>query len=183
MKKVFKSISTFVLLFAMCFAFVACGSEGRGNNKTVGESVELSSAMLGEIQFDNSDTVRIEQNERDVKISGKIDAMSKSQKNAFGVDDATHVVALKLTFDKERTIASFKIQGDIIKVYSDEKNVDNYVGSISDLLDNESGEDSYCNLILSANTKEYKLITEYSDGHESVLNLKIEATLASSSAE
>ena len=93
------------------------------------------------------------------------------------------MIVVKFEFDKERTIDSFTIRGDVTKVYSTNKNDENYVGSLSSLLDNKDGEDAYCNLILSANTKEYTLISKYSDDTTSEIKLKINATLVTAVAE
>ena len=57
------------------------------------------------------------------------------------------------------------------------------MGSLTDLLDNESGEDAYCNLVLSANTKNYSITAKYSDGHEVQITLEITATLATAQVE
>ena len=54
---------------------------------------------------------------------------------------------------------------------------------ITELLDNESGEDAFCYLVLSANTKEYEFTAKYTDGVESVFKMKIEATLSSAKSE
>jgi hypothetical protein len=70
-----------------------------------------------------------------------------------------------------------------VKVFATDKNVEGYVGSISELLDNDPGEDAFCYLVLSANTKEYDISSRYTDGTESVISLKIEATLSSANAE
>ena len=102
---------------------------------------------------------------------------------AFGIDGVTHMVVLKFLFDDERTIDYFKIQGETTKVYSTNKNDENYVGSISGLLDNESGEDAFCYLILSANTKEYNLTARYTDGVEFVSKITIDATLVAAKDE
>lgn len=181
MKKLLKIMPIFILMIAIFANLVACGENK--NDEKIAESVELSTALLGEIEFENSEMTKLEQEDSTVTVSGTIDAMSKSQKNAFGSDDTTHVVALKFTFDKERTISSFTIKGDKTKVYSDEKTEDNYAGKISDLLDNDKGQDAFCYLVLSANTKEYQLISKYSDGTESTITLKIDATLATAKAD
>ena len=147
------------------------------------EKVELSKVTLGEVEFENADTVTLKQDCDDVTVSGKIDAMSESQKNAYGVEGVTHVVGVKFTFDKERTLSKFEIKGNITKVFSDDSTDENYVGSLTSLLDNESGEDAYTYLVLSANTKNYTLKAVYTDDTESVITVKIDATLATASAE
>ena len=53
----------------------------------------------------------------------------------------------------------------------------------SSCLDNEEGEDAFCYLILSANTKEYTLTAKYSDSTESTILLKINARLVTAVAE
>ena len=186
MKKIFKY--TFVLLFSfmLTLSVVACGGGGTTNNNNeckVAEKVELTKATLSEVEFENAETVKLEQDCENVTISGKVEAMSDSQKSAYGVEDVTHAVAVKFTFDKERTLSSFEIKGNTTKVFSDDSTDENYVGALTDLLDNESGEDAYTKLILSANTKEYKLTAVYTDNSESVITLKIDATLASATAE
>ena len=109
--------------------------------------------------------------------------MSVAQVSSFGMDGVTHVVVIKFEFDNERTIDSFTIKGNVTKVYSTNKEDENYVGSLSSLLENEDGEDAYCNLILSANTKEYSLISKYSDDTVSEIKLLIDATLVTAKAE
>lgn len=182
MKKFFKILGACLAVLVICFSFSACENETKSSEKSA-EKVELTTAMIDDVEFENSESTTIKQNEKDVVIGGRIDAMSKSQKNKYGVDEVTHVVTIKVTFDRERTISSFEIKGDITKVYADEKDVPNYCGKLSDLLDNEPGEDAYCNLILSASTKKYTLTAKYSDGEESSISLKIDATLATAKAE
>ena len=109
--------------------------------------------------------------------------MSESQKSAYGVEEVTHVAVVKFVFDKEKTLSSFKIKGNTTKVFSDDNTEDNYVGSLTDLLDSETGEDAYTYLILSANTKDYTLTAKYNDDSESVIKVKITATLANATAE
>lgn len=186
MKKTLKMIFSFMLLFVSSVVFVACGTGTPTNDKNksmIPEKVELTSAMLDEIEFANAETVKIEQDKEIVTISGKIDAMSASQKNAYAVEDVTHVVALKINFDKERTLKTFKISGNVTKVYSVNSSEEGYVGPLTDLLDNDGGEDSYCNLILSAQTKTYTCKAVYTDETERVIVIKIDATLANASAE
>lgn len=176
----------FSRIFVVSFAFVCmlfCVACGRQNNCNLAEKVELTSAMLNEVQFENGEDVKLKMDCNTVTIQGKINVMSDSQKNVFGDEDVTHVVVLKFKFDTERTISKFEIKGNKTKVFSDDKNVDNYSGSITELLDSESGEDAYCNLILSANTNQYLLTATYSDGQVSKINVKIVATLATASAE
>ena len=170
------SVSFFTLVLVVC---TACG----GNSNAFPERVELSSALVSEIEFDNDESVSLEQNKNQIKISGTINAMSKSQKHAFGNDEVTHVVVLKLTFDKERTLSYFKISGKTTKVYSDDNTVPGYSGKITDLLDSEDGEDAYCNLVLSANTSSYDALIKYTDGQEVNLSIEIVATLATASAQ
>ena len=83
-----------------------------------------------------------------------------------------------------RTEAPFTLQWKYLtNNWNGNKNDENYVGPLSSLLDNEDGEDAYCNLILSANTKEYSLIAKYSDDTSSEIKLKIDATLVTAVAE
>lgn len=180
MKKFIIAITTLCLAVLVIFNFTACG--GKGNSNENAETIELAEATIGEISFENSEAAKLEQDGSLYTISGKIDAMSAAQKNAFGVDGVTHVVCVKFTFDKEKTISSFKVQGDVTKVYSDNDSDEFYSGSLSELLDNEGGEDAYCNLILSASTKEYKLVSTYTDKSSSTITLKINATLATAKA-
>ncbi len=182
MKKYLKTIFAFMMLFVVFVSLVACGNT-KGTEGGLAEKVELATATLSEVEFENAQTVKVKTEENTVTVSGTIDAMSLSQKNAFGSDDVSHVVVLKYTFDQERTLSSFEIKGKLTKVYSDNSSDQNYVGSLNDLLDNESGEDSYANLILSANTESYLLTAKYSDGTISKIQVKIVATLATATSE
>ncbi len=185
MKKITKSIVSFAFILLIAFSFVACGNKNKSDDKNcdISEKVTLEKVVLGEVEFENAETVKLEQNCDEVKVTGTINAMSDSQKSAYGVEDITHVVALKFKFDDKRTLKTFEIKGNTTKVYSTDNTLENYVGSLTDLLDNESDEDAFCKLILSANTKEYKLKSTYTDGTTSVIELDIEATLATASAE
>lgn len=174
------SMLIFAFVFALCMC--ACGVTAGGECKSA-EAVKLETVMLSEVEFKNSDTVTLSQECDDVEIDGTIDAMTAAQKTVYGVAEVTHVVALNITFDKERTISYFEIKGSTTKVFSTNSEDANYVGSITDLLDSESGEDAYANLILSANTKEYTLTVKYSDGHQSEISIKINATLATAEVE
>ncbi len=178
MNNILKSIFIVMLGF-VSLVCISCGKNVIESN----EKITLAKTVLGEVEFENNDKVKIDKNEDVWVISGEIEAMSPAQKSAFGVDEVTHMVVLKFLFDDERTIDYFKIQGETIKVYSTDKNDENYVGSISSLLDNESGEDAFCYLILSANTKEYNLTARYTDGVEFVSKIKIDATLVSAKDE
>ena len=178
MKKYMKVIICFSFII-LSLIFVSCGQ--KKNN--VAEKVTLDKTMLGEVEFANSEKVKIKQDDESVVVSGEIESMSAAQKSEFGVNDVTHVIVLKFMFDKERTIDSFKIEGNVTKVYSTNDKDANYVGSISDLLDSDTSEDAYCNLILSANTKSYTLTSKYSDGTVSTIVLKIEANLVTAKAE
>lgn len=182
MKKTIKIASVFIFAFIVAVCVCACGMQA-GNNCKTAESLKLETVTLSEVEFKNSDTVTLSQECDSVEISGTIDAMSAAQQSVYGVAEVTHVVSLNITFDKERTISYFEIKGSTTKVFSTNSEDENYVGSITDLLDSESGEDAYANLILSANTKEYTLTAKYSDGHESVVTIKINATLATAEAE
>ena len=178
MGKVMKSI--FVLCLGLIsFVCVACEKK----TQKPAEEITLAKTILGEVEFKNSDKVKLEQNNDEWIVSGEIETMSPAQKSSFGVDDVSHVVVLKFEFDNERTIDYFKIKGETIKVYSTDKSDENYVGTISELLDNEKGEDAFCYLVLSANTKEYELTSRYTDGTESVVSIKIEASLSSAKSE
>ena len=187
MQKFIKNAFMFMLVVLMGVAVVACGKKddksGDGDKCSVAEEVELGSVVFGEVEFANADTVKIKQDCDEVEITGTIEKMSDSQKNVYGVEDVTHVAVVKVVFDKERTLESFELKGGLIKVFGSDDTVENYAGTLSSLLDNESGEDAYTNLILSAHTKEYKLTAKYSDGTESVIELEIKATLASANAE
>ena len=176
--KIIVSIMSLFLMFVV-LTFVACKTP----KIVFAESVTLDDVVLSEVEFENSEKVKIEKSDDGYKIMGEIESMSVAQVNAFGLDDVTHVVILKFEFDKERTIDSFSIKGNTTKVYSTNKDEENYVGSLSSLLDNEDGEDAYCRLILSANTKEYILMSKYTDGTISELKIKIEATLVTAMAE
>lgn len=178
MKNLVKIITS-VMMIVMTIFIVSCGNE---TAKTA-ESVSLAKTVLSEVEFENSDKVKLKQKDDVVEISGEIEAMSASQKSAFGVSDVTHVVVIKFMFDKERTIDTFEIKGDVTKVYSTDKTKENYVGSISGLLDNESGDDAYCYLILSANTKQYSLTSTYTDSTSSKITLNINATLVTANEE
>ena len=131
--------------------------------------------MLSEVEFENAKTVSIEQDSSVFTISGTIDAMSESQKTTFGVDEVTHVFVIKLTFDRERTLSYFELKGNTTKVYSTNSDDENYVGPLTDLLDNEEGEDAY--------TKEYSLTVKYTDDTESRIQVKVVATLATATEE
>lgn len=186
MKKVIKSIFSIALMVVVGVLFVACGNKtpkAQEETNTIPEKVSLSSAMLGEVEFANADTVELSQDGETVVISGKVDAMSASQKNAYGVESITHVVVLKVDFDKERTLKTFMIKGNTTKVYSSDSSEENYVGSLTDLLDNEEGEDAFCNLILSVQTKQYTLKAVYTDNTEREITVNVETTLATASAE
>lgn len=178
MKKIIKTFVSVCMVLVSIF-LVACKKE----SKEYSEKISLAKTMIGEVEFENSDKVKLDDNENEWVVSGEIESMSSAQKSAFGVDSVTHVVVLKFEFDDERTIDYFKIKGETTKVYSTNKDDENYVGSISELLDSESSEDAFCYLILSANTKNYELTAKYTDDVENVINLKITATLVSASAE
>lgn len=178
MKNRLKFILSFLLMI-ITVSFVACGQ----NKKTVAEKITLDKTVLSEVEFENSDKVKLKQNGSEVVVSGEIESMSAAQKSTYGVDEVTHVIVVKFMFDKERTIDSFEIKGNTTKVYSTDKNDKNYVGSISSLLDNESSEDAFCYLILSANTKNYTLTAKYTDDSTSVIEVKIDATLVTAKAD
>ena len=180
MKKILKLISMCCVALLIGVSFVACGET---KDCSVAEKVSLATTTLGEVEFENSENVKLEQDCDKVTISGEIDAMSTAQVAEFGKEDVSHVVVLKYLFDKERTISSFEIKGETTKVYSTDNTDENYVGSITDLLDSESDEDAYCFLILSANTKEYTLTSKYSDDTTSVINVSITATLLDAKSE
>ena len=166
------------IMFSVCLVFVSVVCVACEKRKVdIAEKITLAETVFGEVEFDNSEKVEIDMDNGKWVVSGEIEAMSAAQKSSFGVDDVTHIVVLKFEFDKERTIDYFEIDGNVTKVYSSNNSDKNYVGSISDLLDSESSENAYCYLILSANTKEYKFTVRYTDDVESVVNLKIVATL------
>lgn len=180
MKKILKVLMVCCCVLVLAFGFVACD---KTSECSVAEKVTLAKTTLGEVEFENSENVKLEQDCDKVVISGEIDAMSTAQVAEFGVEDVSHVVVLKYLFDKERTISSFEIKGETTKVFSTDETDENYVGSISDLLDSESDEDAFCYLILSANTKEYSLKACYSDDTCSTINVSISATLLETNAE
>ena len=187
MKKIIKCVSIFAFAMLMAVAAVACGkSDKKGNENSnkcsVEEKVELGSVVLSEVEFENADTVKLEQDCDEIEISVTNEKMSDSQKTVYGVEDVTHVAVVKVTFDKERTLESFVIKGNLTKVFGSDDTVENYAGTLTGLLDNESGEDAYTNLILSAHTKEYELTAKYTDGTESKLAIEITATLATAEA-
>ena len=195
MKK-FKILPIVALIFCVCFGLVSCGMNNNNNNNNnpdntgnnpqvqqMAEKVELSKTTLGDVEFENADTVKIDDANNIYSVKGTINAMTDAQITAYGVPEVTHAVALKLTFDKEKTLSECKIQGNTTKVFSTDKNAENYVGSISDLLDSEDEQDAFCYLVLSANTEEYTITATYSDKTTSVIKLNIEATLATSDAE
>ena len=187
MKKYLKQILTLSIALMFCMCLIACGNQNNNNNNNnntvIAEKIELSTATLDDIEFENDENSKINKEGNTYKVSGTIAAMSESQKTAFGVDDVTHVVSLKFIFDKEKTISTFKIQGETTKVFSVEENVENYVGSITDLLDSEENEDAYCYLILSANTSKYTFTATYSDKTSSIVKLDINATLATANID
>ena len=178
MRKMIKSVFVIFLGF-VALVCIACEKK----DLMTKEKISLAKTVLNEVEFENSEKVKLNQQDNKWIVSGEIESMLVAQKSSFGVDGVTHIVVLKFEFDNERTIDYFKIDGENVKVFSTEKNVEGYVGSISELLDNEPGEDAFCYLVLSANTKEYDLISRYTDGTESVVSLKIEATLSSANAE
>lgn len=181
-KNVKINIITIVVLVLIA-SLGGCSLFNLGNSCKTAEKVELASAVLNEVEFKNSEQCSIIQECKDVEISGQIDAMTEAQKNAFAQKGVTHVAVIKMTFDKERTLDSVTIKGENTKVYSTNKNDENYSGSLTDLLDNKSGEDAYCNLILSANTKNYSITAKYTDGHSSQISVKISATLVTAQVE
>lgn len=182
MKKRLKNISIFVLTLFVMVGASACNFMSNNECKTA-EKLELSSAVINEVEFKNGDNVSLKQECKEVFVEGQIDAISEAQKSAFGQSDVTHVVVLKMTFDKERTLDSVEIKGANTKVFSTNPEDENYAGGLTDLLDNESGEDAYCNLVLSANTKNYSITAKYSDGHESQITIEITASLATAQVE
>ena len=178
MKRVYRLIIGFVFVFLMIVC-VGCDSL----KKTYAEKIKLDKTVLNEVEFENSEKTKIGSIENGFKITGEVEAMNAAQVSVFGVEDVTHVVVIKFEFDKERTINSFTIKGNVTKVYSTNKEDEYYVGSLSSLLDNEDGEDAYCNLILSANTKEYTLISKYTDDTVTEIKIFIDATLVTAKAE
>lgn len=182
MKKIFNGIICLMLLLVVCVGFVGCdktaSEKNNDNSQKIAEKIELSSATLGDVEFDNAKTVKLDKSGNTFTVSGTVPAMSKSQILAFGVQDVTHCFVIKLTFDKEKTISTFSIKGNTEKVYSVDSKVNNYVGSISDLLDSEDGEDAFCYLVLAANTEKYEFTATYSDKTTSHITLKVTATLA-----
>lgn len=178
MKVIFKRLSL-TLALLLVFIMIGCGVE----NKAFAEKVSLDKTILGEVEFENSEKVKLKSTDSGYVVYGEIESMSPAQVSEFGDESVSHVVVIKFLFDKERTIDSFEIKGNVTKVYSTNKDVENYVGTISSLLDNDSSEDAFCYLILSANTKEYTLKSKYTDSTESEIKLQIEATLVTAEAE
>ena len=185
--KIFKKLGFLALVCLISISIISCGNTikggGGGGSNGPSEKIELTKAMLSEVEFENAKTVSIEQDSSVFTISGTIDAMSESQKTTFGVDEVTHVFVIKLTFDRERTLSYFELKGNTTKVYSTNSDDENYVGPLTDLLDNEEGEDAYTILILSANTKEYSLTVKYTDDTESRIQVKVVAALATATEE
>lgn len=185
MKKYAKLLLSVMFVFVLAFTLVACGEKNNKDNEKcdTAEKISLTTATIGEVEFDNADTVKLEQDCDEVVVSGKIDSMSASQKAAYGVEDITHVFAVKFEFDKERTLKTFEIKGKTTKVYSTDNTLENYVGSLTDLLDSSGDEDAYAKLVLSANTKEYKLKSVYTDGTISEISIDVSAALAEAVVE
>ena len=179
MKKIIKRVLSVLLVFMASFSLVACGE----NDCKVKETVTLAKTVLGEVEIENSESVTLKQDCEKVVVGGQIEAMSLAESSEFGKEDVTHVVVLKFEFDKEKTVDSFEIKGEITKVYSTDEKDENYVGSITELLDNEADEDAFTYLVLSANTKEYTLTSEYTDGTTSTIKVVIDATLVSAKTE
>lgn len=182
MKKIINNLSLSVLLAIVFIMACACGNLG-GQDCATAEKVKLQNVVLNEVEFTNSDTVTLIQECDDVRIGGTISAMTDAQKNVYGTNDVTHVVALNVLFDKERTLSYVELKGNVTKVYSTNSEDANYVGKLTDLLDNESGEDAFSNIILSANSKNYTITAKYTDGHSSTINIIINATLVTAEAE
>lgn len=180
MKKIIKTMLTFAIVAVVSVCAISCGNNT--NKCDVAEKVKLTKVVFNEVEFENAEAVKIKQECDRVEISGTVEAMSASQKNVFGDESVTHVVALKFEFDKERTLSKFEIKGNLTKVYSTNVADEHYVGSISDLLDNEKSEDSYTNLILSAGTESYTITSTYSDGSKSVVIVNMNVTLATAQA-
>ena len=183
MRKIFKITLSIIKSFVVGDLLIGCGNSGdqqqtnfQNKAAAIAENVELSSAVLGEIEFENASTVNLNKNGNQINITGRVDAMSAAQKNAFGDDSITHVVVLKFTFDTEKTVSSFELKGNVTKVFST----------------NESDEISpyptvvivaYCYLILSAGTSQYTLKTKYTDETTSTVIVNMNATLTTANAE
>ena len=190
MKKSLKFIFSFMFAIMLAVAVVACGNTNNNNNnnnneqeKTIAEKIELTTATLGDVEFTNADTVKLEQKGDVVNVTGTINAMSTSQKTAYGVEDINHVIVVKLGFDKEKTLSSVKLAGNTTKVYATDSSVEGYAGTLSDFLDNEEGKDAYSKLILAGSTEKYTITVKYTDNTESVITLNISATLATAEAQ
>lgn len=182
MRKFYKNALIGLVAFVIVFSVCACANMGDKDCKTA-ETVTLQNIVLSEVEFENSDTVELKQECENVEISGKIDAMTSAQKNAYGDNSVSHSVGIKIEFDKERTLSYVEIKGQKTKVYSTNNKDANYVGGLTDLLDNEAGEDAYANIILSANTSDYTIKIKYTDGKEAILKIEISATLATAESE
>ena len=178
-----KKICVLILMVVLVPVIVCACDLNNNSNCGTKEKLTLQNVVLSEVEFKNSENVSLKQSCSNVEVGGVIDAMTDAEKAVFGSEDVSHIIAVNLTFDKERTLSYLEIKGNKTKVYSTNQEDENYVGSLTDILDNESGEDAYCGLILSANTKNYQLTIKYTDGYESVVKIEINATLAEASVE
>ena len=168
-----------LLLMGMFVLFYVVSCRNKEKIIKVAEEISLANTVFNEVEFENSESVKIDQKLDLVIISGNIEEMSDAQKSVYGDDETTHVVVLKFMFDKEKTIDIFEIKGRQTKVYSSDSSVENYTGKLSAILDNDPEEDAFCYLILSANTKEYMLKATYTDSTSSTIRIKIDSTLIS----
>ena len=93
MKKILKGLAFLSLAFFMCFGLIACQqtkSENQNSNGSkVSETIELGTATLGDVEFENADTVELKNENGQYNVTGTITAMSESQIIAFGVQDVT----------------------------------------------------------------------------------------------
>ena len=139
-----KATKMFIFIIVSVFiSGVICGCSFNNNlTYKLSEKIELKTVVLNEVEFKNADNVSLNQTYDKVVVGGVVDAMTDAEKAVFGVDDVTHVIAVGLTFDKERTLSYFEIKGNNTKVYSTNSEDENYVGNLTDILDNESGEDA-----------------------------------------
>ena len=167
----------FIILLLIC-VLCSFGCSENSSPNAFAEDIELVDCMIDEFEFENADTVDLCKTENGWVVSGSIDPMTPSQISAYGKENVKHIISIKFAFDKERTIDAFKIESEEnTQVYSTDEDVTNYVGSISDLLDNESGEDAFCYLVLPANISEYTFSATYTDSTTAQIKLIIDAEL------
>lgn len=171
--KYVKNLLVLFLGFVLCFS-VSC----KHNNDKVYEKFELSYAKIDGVEFKNSETIELKQNEKQIVVSGIIDEMTQAEKEVFYDKDATHIFVLKIKFNKDKKLSKFVLNGSDKKVYSNNDKEDGYVGSIDELLDSKENEDEFVNLILSANISKYVFDVVYEDGESIQFELLVKAAIA-----